>query len=308
MKRFLIKSVILFFPLLIWASVVILIDPFNYFNLSNFVSRTSKIENADRLNTLLFRTVDFIQQPCENILVGDSRTDLIPTSVIELESGKKFKKLTTNAAKLNEIFDLIYFANDKIKLKTVVVGINFSMFNEYGYADRVHDVKKIIDFPPRYIYSKATAEAAYYVARSEFFGVNINDVPPMTKKEFWDWNIKEKATHWYGKYKFPGKLYDQLIQLDSFAKQKNIELVFIIVPHYKDFQKRVKDFGLQNEQARFKEIMMRLNAKVVDYDFENTITSDSNNFTDPVHYREDIGKLMIKEIYSGNYALGKLMN
>ena len=53
--------------------------------------------NAENLNTLLFRTINFINSPSENILIGDSRTDALPYKLIEKLTKKKFKKLNTNA-------------------------------------------------------------------------------------------------------------------------------------------------------------------------------------------------------------------
>ncbi len=287
---------------------MIFIDPFNYFRISTVFPDRAKELNAEKLNTLLYRTVSFKDAPSANILVGDSRTELLPLDDIERMSGKSFKKLTTNAAKLNEIIELVYFANEYQKLETVVIGINFNMFNEYGYADRLTGVKEIIASPMRYIFSSAVAEASYYVFRGELTGKNIEDIPPMTKEEFWKWNIDEKSTHWYGRYKFPTQLYKDVEGLDNFSFDNKINLIFIVVPHHVEFHDRLIQFGLANEEVKFKEWLRTLKARVIDYDYENTITTERKNFTDPVHYNAEVGKLIVKEIFENKMVIGKPLN
>lgn len=308
MVRFLKNAFLLSIPFVIWVLFVIVIDPFNYFGVSRAISDSIKELNSDRLNTLLYRTISYAKTPTANVLIGDSRTDLLPMAELERVTGKKFSKLTNNAAKLNEIFELVYFANSYQKLETAVIGINFNMFNEYGYANRVKDIKEIISFPPRYVFNSSVAEACYYVIRGQVLGKNISDTPPMTPEEFWKWNIEEKATHWYGRYKYPATLYEDLENLDDFAYENNIELIFIIVPHHREFHKRLVEFGLTNEELKFKQRLTALKAKVVDYDYENEITLSKGNFSDPVHYSEEIGRLIVNEVWGNKMLIGKSLN
>lgn len=308
MYRFLKTSILLSIPFLIWTLLVVVVDPFNYFGVSSVFSNETKAMNAEKLNSLLYRSVAFKNSPSPNILVGDSRTDLLPTQDIEKKTGKSFRKLTTNAAKLNEIIELVYFANDYQKLKTVVIGINFNMFNEFGYADRVKDVKEMIDMPTRYVFNSSVAETIYYVVRGALTGKNIVDQPPMTREEFWKWNIDEKATHWYGKYKYPTQLYSDILKLDDFAVNNDITLIFVVVPHHIEFHDRLIDYGLGNEELKFKDFLRGLKSPVIDYDYKNVITTNKENFSDPVHYNEHIGTLIVNEIWGESMVIGKKLD
>ena len=304
MKKFLKKMAYFFIPFFIWALVVFFIDPFNYFNKIELIDKNAKI-NAENLNTLLYRSVDFMNFPTSNILIGDSRTDALPKSLIEKYSKKKFKKLNTNATKLNEIFDLFYLANNKRKIDQVVIGINFSMFNKYSYENRVSSLKKILKNPFLYIYNKDVLEACYFVLRSHFFSINLDSKPKMNKDQFWEWTIDVKGKHWYGKYDFPNDTYVDLIEFDNFTKKNKTEVVFIIVPHHKDFYERLIDFDLEEEEKKFKKIMSSLNAKVFDFDYPNSITQNRINFRDPIHYIDSIGKLIVNEIWKNELLIGR---
>jgi len=308
MKKFIKTSIFFLIPFLIWAVIVFSIDPFNYFNKIHIIEKTAKT-NAENLNTLLFRTINFINSPTENILIGDSRTNSLPNNLIEEITNKKFKKLNTNAAKLNEIFELFYLANNINKINQVVIGINFNMFNKFSYENRVKKIKRVIINPVLYIFNKDVVEACFYVIRSQLFNINLNSKSLLSKEEFWKWTLETKANYWYGKYEFPEKTYRDLIKLDDFSKKNNIELIFIIVPHHNDFHQKLVEFGLTEMEFKFKKIMSSLNAKVYDYDYFNRITIDKNNFTDPIHYNDSIGELIVNEIWGDNLIVGrKLMN
>ena len=62
---------------------VIIVDPFNYFNYSYKVSEQSKLKSAQRLNSLLFNSIRFKNNPTPNIIIGDSRIKRLPTKEIK---------------------------------------------------------------------------------------------------------------------------------------------------------------------------------------------------------------------------------
>lgn len=305
MNKFLKTIFFLLLPLILWIFLVIIIDPFNYFRISALISTETKQKNAYKLNPLLYSVIDFRNNPCDNILIGDSRTGALPIEEINRLSGEIYKKITIDAAKLNEIFDLIYLADDYKRLKNLVIGVNFNMFNEFGYANRVKNVKDILDNPLKYIFNRSVAQVCYYTLKSAISGKNVESTPPMSREEFWEWNINNKAYHWYGKYKYSEKLHEDLLALDTFAKDNNIKLVLIIVPHHKEFHDKLVEFGLSEEELEFKKILSRLNAEVIDYDYENEITNIKENFSDPVHYNKAIGHLIVNEIWKSQFIIGR---
>ena len=304
MNTFIKKSLLFIIPFLAWGIIVFVIDPFNYFNKSSLISNKAKI-NAENLNTLLFRTIDFVNYPSRNILIGDSRTDALPIDLIEKYTKQNFQKLNTNATKLNEIFDLFYFSNKIKKIETVVIGINFSMFNKFSYENRVNNVIKIIENPFLYVFNKDIFEACFYVLRSFLFNINLDSKPPISKEDFWQWTINVKSNHWYGRYKFPKELLQELIEFDEFTKKNNINVILINIPHHIDFHEKLISNNLKMEENKFKNILSSLNAKVYDFDYLNEITSDKINFKDPIHYNDSIGRLMVREIWGNNLKFGK---
>jgi hypothetical protein len=305
MKLFIIKSLLFFLPCLIWIFVVIIIDPFNYFNIIHFGKEEVKIQNSQTLNQILYKTIDYINAPTENILLGDSRTQALSINQIKSLTNLDFKQLTIGASKLNELIQMIYYFQKSNNIKNIVIGINFSMFNKFAYANRFDNIENIINNPLLYIFNKNILEACYYVIKGNLIDTHIQSEPEMNKSEFWDWTIAVKAKHWYSKYSYPNKLHNELKLLDSYTKKNNINLTFIIVPHHLDFHKRLIEFGLEEDEKKFKSFLFSLHAKVIDYDYNNIITINKENFSDPIHFNPDIANKIVNEVWGGNIKIGQ---
>ena len=86
--------------------------------------------------------------------------------------------------------------------------------------------------------------------------------------------------------------------------QKNINLIFLNVPHNEEYSNRIKDFGLEDEEAKYKQDMKEFE-KFIDYDFPNEITRCKNCFTDPIHTNDSINLIIAKEIYLDSLVIGK---
>jgi hypothetical protein len=309
LKRFLRRALLFSLPVLAWVLLVLVVDPFNYFNLVHTFSKDMKFQNAGALNTLMFRMFQEVHDPAENVLIGDSRTEDLPVDQIDQLTGTTYAQLSANALKLNEVVDLFYFANRLKPLKHVVIGVNFNMYNQYAYADRVHSVEAMVRNPLIYVFDRNVAQAAYYVLKAWITQHRPFDtVPPIGPEQFWTYIATVRAREHYGKYRHPDTVQNQLQEMVNFAKAQGTRVTFIIVPHHGDFQKQVKEYGLTAEYVRFKREMSQLDARVIDYDYVNQITSERTNFRDPIHSNGQIGKLIVHEVFAGPLVIGKLMN
>ena len=106
LKKIIFRIFILSIPFIIWVISLLVIDPFNYFNLNNYIKNTSKEKTARKFNSLLYNTIAFKNNPSANVIIGDSRIKRLPTEEIKQITGDNYFILHSNAAKLNEIIDL----------------------------------------------------------------------------------------------------------------------------------------------------------------------------------------------------------
>jgi hypothetical protein len=308
-KRFLKRGLLFSLPLLVWALLVVAVDPFNYFNVSRIFPDDVKEANAGKLNSLIFNMLQEKHHPCENVLIGDSRAGALPLERIEKLTGRDYFRLSANALKMNESIDLFYFANRMLPLKRVVFTINFNQFNEYAYADRVTGVEAMLKNPFIYLFDRNVAEAGWIVAKAQYSRhAEVNSVPPMTENEFWDYIVNVRAREHYERFKHPDGLLKKMQDMAAFAKEHGIEVTIIIVPHHQDFQRRVREFKLVDEYLRFKQELGGLGVRVVDYDYLNDLTSVRENFRDPLHYSVEVGNLIADEVFRGPLVKGRLVD
>jgi len=294
-------------PFLVWIVVVVVVDPFNYFNISHVVAEPIKKENAASLNEMMYNMLDEVHNPGENLIIGDSRVESFSLPQIKEITGLQYHRLSSNALKLNEAVDLFWFANRRKRIARVVFGINFNQYNEYAFADRVHSVEAVIHNPLLYVFDRSVAQACYYVTKAALTGrPAFSSIPPMTPDEFWNYIVTVRATEWYAKYRHPDELYGRMRDMVTFAKNQGTDVSFVIVPHHVDFQQRVQDFGLSEESARFRRELNGLGVRVIDYDYPNAVTAEKSNFRDPLHCNSAVASMIVNEVFGGKTTLGRL--
>ncbi len=307
MVKLLNKLLLLALPLIVLGFLVFYIDPFNYFNCFEYVPNSLKYSQVHSINPVLWDTINYVHDPSSNIIIGDSRAEGISIDYLKRKTGKIFKHLTATAGKINEIEDYFWFATSYKKLENVYIVLNFNMYNHYAFANRIVGAEAVLKNPLLYIYNTNVLEASYLILKSSVWKDNIKtNSRRMSKDEFWQWTLNNYAYQQYGKWKYPAREYNRLEEISNFCKNNNINLIFIITPHHKDFQQKVAYYNLEKEQMQFKKDLSNL-APTYDFDYKNDINDNKDNFRDPQHVKGNIEDLIVDEVVSGNLKYGRLL-
>ena len=304
LKTLLRKGGVFILPIIAWVCIVATIDPFNYFNLTKTVSQQSKEKSAQKLNSLLYNSLQFKNDPKTSIIIGDSRIRRLPIERIKELTGDNYYTLYSNAAKLNEIIDLFWLTNEYAKLENVIIGINFNLYNEYAYSNRVADVQEMIRNPFIYIFNWNIAETVYLALKNEFYGIQKND--RRNKEKFWKHTISTVATNHYSQYRHPNLILKRLREVGAYCLKNKINLNLIIVPHHQEFHDRLVHFKLTKEEIKFKEDISSI-GRVIDFDYPNSITNCRNCFTDPIHTNDSISMIIVNDLFADSLVVGKLL-
>ena len=317
LKKLIINCGIFSIPILMWILTLFVVDPFNYFSDNKVIDEQTKLQSARKLNSLLYNTIAFKNNPTPNVIIGDSRIKRLPIKEIKNINGNEYFVLHSNAAKLNEIIDLFWLCNDFTKLESVLLGINFNLYNEYAYANRVQEVKEINSNPLLYIFNGSVLEITFKIIFNQITGLGFPNISrnillkkamdgksTLDKQACWNFNINTVAKNQYSKYKYPKELKDRLNEVNKYCEDNDINLIFINVPHNVEFSNRKNDFNLSNEEAQYKKDISEFGT-VIDYDFPNQITNCKKCFTDPIHTNDSINLLMVREIFSDSLIIGK---
>tara|TARA_B100000767_G_scaffold125375_1_gene119514 strand:+ start:1171 stop:2100 length:930 start_codon:yes stop_codon:yes gene_type:complete len=304
LKTLLRKGFIFILPIIAWICIVVIIDPFNYFNLNKTISQQSKEKSAQKLNSLLYNSLQFKNHPTTSVIIGDSRIRRLPTERIKELTGDDYYILHSNAAKLNEIIDLFWLTNKYAKLENVIIGINFNLYNEYAYSNRVADIQEMIRNPFIYIFNWNVAETVYLALKNEFYGIQKNN--KLNKERFWKHTISSVASYHYSKYRHPDSILKRLKEVGAYCLENKIKLNLIIVPHHKEFHDRLVHFKLTEEEMQFKEEISSI-GRVIDFDHPNSITNCKNCFTDPIHTTDSISRIIVNDLFTDSLVVGKLL-
>ncbi|MFM1998573.1 MAG: hypothetical protein RL204_520 [Bacteroidota bacterium] len=297
-RKFILRGLLFTSPILLWIAFVIISDPFNYFHLNRDLD--AKEQKIKKVNSLLFNMIEYQERKTPVVFIGDSRIKALNTEEYSQLSGLEAYNLHSNAAKLNEIIDLFWFAARTSDLKHVYLGLNFNQFNEFAYSNRVEASQNMLDNPLGYVFNRSVAEACFiYYGLKELQTENQN----MTADEFWKYNIETKSEHYYSRYQFPEESFSRLKEISEYCNSHNIELTFILVPHHIEMQAKVKEYNLENSMHEFKSKISEL-AETIDYDYDCSLNRDKSNFGDPIHYKPNIGKLIIGELSSRKFSYG----
>ena len=103
------------------------------------------------------------------------------------------------------------------------------------------------------------------------------------KRSFWEYQLNVSAKKVYSQFKYPKSLFNKLNKISKDCELKNTRLIFIIPPTHVDLQDEIKRYNLNNENIKFLNEINSL-GKVYNFDLENDITKNRENFSDPFHF------------------------
>jgi len=179
--------------------------------------------------------------------------------------------------------------------------INFNLYNEYAYSNRMEDVKELLNNKFIYIFNWNILETVYLAIKNEFIGIESNE--KRDRDEFWNYTIGIIAKNHYSKWKYPQKILLRLKEMEAYCKANNINLRLLIVPHQEEFHDRLVEFNLAEEEKSFKDEIKNI-GRVIDFDFPNSITNCKSCFSDPIHITDSVSTIIVNEIFSDSLTIG----
>jgi len=298
LKKFFKKlSLFLALPVL-FCLVIILVDPYNYFNVSRLFTNETKINTSVKIEPVLWKMIDFKRNPAGNIILGDSRAQNIKCSLVEELSGEKYYNLGCQGGEVPEFIDLFWYAESLVPIKKVFIVINFDSFSQYITVSRVPRAKIILGNPLLYLIDRQVIRSVYYnIERQLFCRDFVMDMIKMTKEKFWDFRLKERSTT-YSHYAYPHDFYLGLKKISLYCRDHSIPLVFVIMPTHVELQELIDKYSLREEEKRFKDGIRGLGL-VYDFDQKNALTENKDNFLDPCHANQKIVEYVVRNVWGG---------
>jgi hypothetical protein len=287
-------------PLCLYALFIFVTDPFNFVNGRSPIRPQIKGETARQLQPAFWRMNEFDQHPTPNILLGDSRMWLLKEKDIEAVTGDAYFNFGYGGGTLREAVDTFWFATKRTRLERVYLGVNLDTYNETNYSERTKLFPVVKENLALYFVNRTVLQAAVYDVYSQLTDTDLKlGLPTMGRDAFWAHHLENVLGAYFEKYVYPTKYKRQLQELAQYCQAHGIQLTFVIFPSSLDAQRLIQKHKLDHESARMRHDLAAL-APVYDFDYENEITADKENYRDPVHFRGPIQAQLIREIWGGD--------
>jgi hypothetical protein len=298
-RRFTYRLVLFLTPWLMYAAAIVVIDPFDLFQVAHVVPSGIKLATSLRMDPALWTLDHFKSGSCADVLLGDSRMYRLAV--------QGYCNSALPGAHLKEIIDTFWYLDSRTQLHDVVIGINFDIYNASRNRDRVEFVRSVRKNPLLYFANVTIAKAAAYNVYYWLLGKDPQiGVPNMSPDDFWKVQVGPTTDRFYGWYSYPGEYRSELTKIAAHCRQSDIRLRFIILPVHADLQQRVADYGLQQQYSLFKEDLSSI-AETIDFDLINDFTKDRGNFTDPYHVTNKTAELIVREVWKGPLIDGRVL-
>jgi len=289
MKKLMRKILLLSFPVILYVLFVLIVDPFNYFGISNFIPYESKIAVTNIENPALFNLIEFNTHPNENITISDSRYAGKDIHLIESQTGLKFSEIYIFDGMIKDLISGFWFANSATKLKNVYIAINFNNFFSTQRNDLVKSSETIISDPLLYAANINTVKAAIECIKMKFKQDTLyTQKSAEEKKLLWNNVLSVTEQRYYKNYSYPEEYLDNLRMIKSYCDKNLINLYFIIPPTFIEMQSLIDNNGLKIWKEKLVSDLSGITT-TFDLDYENVLTKNRDMFFDPVHLNK--GKL-----------------
>lgn len=301
------KNLLLFTsPLMVYLIIAISIDPFNIIHPESN-KRLKELESniSYRLNYPLYKLQEFDQKPTDLILLGDSRANKISSSLIDSLSKKSSTNLSYGGGTLPEVIDTFWYVANKHEIKEVYIGINFNLYNSFNNNNRVQEAINLKESKLSYLFSNYCFNALKLILKSIILDQTIEiEKPNYTKSEFWNYQLERAGPIYYSNYEYPESYKKSLKDISDYCKKRNIKLILFIPPTHIDLQEKIRTYNKIEELEVFKSDLREI-ATLYDFNYPNELTKNSNNFSDPYHFNDNIARIVAKEIIEGKNTFSK---
>ncbi|HOX28682.1 MAG TPA: hypothetical protein PLQ76_05950 [bacterium] len=297
------------------ATLAAVVGVFNYvvdpYNLNGrFDLGLDKARISYGANHLLYKIAEFDRKPRPNIILGDSRMNYLKTEKVEAAARAPYSNLAYGGGMIKEAIDTYWFASRRTHLKNAVFGVNMTFYRENLKSEKNHvgEAESFLKFKINYYLSSLITKVSVYNIVYKLTGRYIGPVVaiPRDREKLWALQLGNYTKGFYSGYRYPHALRARLEEMARDCERRGTRLILVIPPTHVDLQRKITEYHLEREYAMYKRDLARI-APVIDFDYPNEWTRNKKLFEDPYHCNESIREKMIKEVWTGNLRVGRLL-
>ena len=302
-------------PILLYFIVFVIFEPYNYFGLQN---------NATESDQVIYRVRQFVNDPQDAIILGDSRMAHMDMEQVEALTGRKFSNLAFGGAAENEMIDLCEFALERNpKIDTVYLEVSFYTLNARYDKNRVSNIETIVTNPLAYLfnfdYNLEMLNRIRLHLQGAYLGVeNETAVDPVTgelkyteadytdetgaplpyRRQLLEYNevIRPICTG----YTVNEDALQRLVNLAALCKERGVELNFVLPPVADSvYNEIIVGLGIEPQLAAAVETLRATGANVIDLEYSGRPALEEYMFFDGFHVDTTLALPLVAEMIFG---------
>lgn len=237
MTKLLKKLALVMLPVVIYFAIFIYFEPYNYFGLKH---------NEYVSDSAIVRVRNFLADPADVIILGDSRMAHFDIDLVESIVGEDVGQLAFGGASINESMDLLEYAlKTNPDIHTIYFGASFYTLNRNYYKDRMSQIETIATNPLAYMLNfnynmEMLNEIRWFILGQE--NVHKRDEGIWTEEDYlnedgtprkYRKNLQEFAENLYNVcygYEYDQGDVDRYLELAQQCKDRGITLYTVLPP------------------------------------------------------------------------------
>lgn len=302
-------------PILLYFIIFIIFEPYNYFGLQN---------NATESDQVIYRVRQFVNDPQDAIILGDSRMAHMDMEQVEALTGRRFSNLAFGGAAENEMIDLCEFALERNPdIDTVYLEVSFYTLNSRYDKNRVSNIETIVTNPLAYLfnfdYNIEMLNRIRLHLQGAYLGVeNETAVDPVTgelKYTEADYTDESGAPLPYRRqlleynevirpictgYTVNEAALQRLVDLAALCKERGVELNFVLPPVADSvYNEIIVELGIEPQLAAAVETLRATGANVIDLEYSDRPALEEYMFFDGFHVDTTLALPLVTEMIFG---------
>ncbi len=304
MNRYLKKGLLFASPILLYVLFILVVDPYNFINVSHIITDSNKITVLNRTDessprgNLLWKALEVKRIPIKKIIIGDSQGKGIKPELIEQACGEDIYNFCVPGASFETMFEVFWFLTEYHQLETVYFQVAFMNYNAQRSYNLYHLAADYLKHPYLYFLKK---EIFFDAFTNVFYQITNNPRLVERSYEFLsDEEINKLAVSrldlFFKNYAYPKDYFSELNKIKQYCVEKKIKLKFIILPSYKAVDEFLVNENLSEMAQRFKSDIKYI-GDTYDLDVEGNVKNTRSNFFDYYHLRQPILDSLTMEIW-----------
>jgi hypothetical protein len=280
----------------LYLLIAVYIDPYDVYKKSD----TESINNLEEIisetvNYRLYNLSRFRNNPCGNIILGDSRSDKLNEMIFTKLEGERHVNMSYGGGTIKESYTTFMYVKDKVQLKNVYWGINLDRLDLNSDVNLVPNAMDILESPLMYYLSTSCLKATFYILLEQ---LNVKDFsnyeePSMDVADFWREQLAI-ADNTFENFKLDNGNFELIREVADYCEINDIRLILFSPPTHISLQSKYRSRIRRTEN----EFINKLGniSYYLNLDSDNEFTNDSLNFMDPFHIQPDKAHWIVQKL------------